>query len=249
MELIAELVPPAAACSTWAAAAASCWRSCAARGCTGYGVEIDDAACWPACSAASTSSSSTSKRAWRCSRTTASTSCCSSTPCSTCATPRRCCARRRAWAASASSASRTSRTGRTACAWLRGRMPVTKALPYEWYDTPNIRVGTFADFEVLARKCGLRILDAFGLHLRRRVVRAGPTCAPAWRSSSSSAGVVDLDLRLGAVVLDAPAHVLEPERELGLRRRAAVGQRVAGPDADDAAPGARADQRADASSA
>jgi methionine biosynthesis protein MetW len=44
-----------------------------------------------------------------------------------------------------------------------GRMPVTKALPYEWYDTPNIRVGTFADFEVLARKDGLQILDAFGI--------------------------------------------------------------------------------------
>ena len=44
-----------------------------------------------------------------------------------------------------------------------GRMPVTRALPYQWYDTPNIRVGTFADFEVLARKDGLRILDAFGI--------------------------------------------------------------------------------------
>jgi methionine biosynthesis protein MetW len=33
---------------------------------------------------------------------------------------------------------------------LRGRMPVTRTLPYQWYDTPNIRVGTFADFEVLA---------------------------------------------------------------------------------------------------
>ncbi|MEI7464602.1 MAG: methionine biosynthesis protein MetW [Burkholderiales bacterium] len=46
---------------------------------------------------------------------------------------------------------------------LRGHMPVTKALPYEWYDTPNIRVSTYADFEVLARRCGLRILDAFGM--------------------------------------------------------------------------------------
>jgi hypothetical protein len=36
-------------------------------------------------------------------------------------------------------------------------MPVTKALPYQWYDTPNIRVGTYADFEVLARKCGLQV--------------------------------------------------------------------------------------------
>ena len=46
----------------------------------------------------------------------------------------------------------------------RGRMPVTKTLPYQWYDTPNIRVGTFADFEVLARRTGLTVLDSFGLH-------------------------------------------------------------------------------------
>ena len=45
----------------------------------------------------------------------------------------------------------------------RGRMPVTRRLPYQWYDTPNIRVGTFKDFEALARKNGLQILDAFGL--------------------------------------------------------------------------------------
>ena len=44
-----------------------------------------------------------------------------------------------------------------------GRMPVTKILPYQWYDTPNIRVGTYADFEVLARRNGLSILDSFGL--------------------------------------------------------------------------------------
>ena len=44
-----------------------------------------------------------------------------------------------------------------------GRMPVTRVLPYQWYDTPNIRVGTYADFEVLARKDGLNILDSFGI--------------------------------------------------------------------------------------
>lgn len=54
-----------------------------------------------------------------------------------------------------------------------GRMPVTKALPYEWYDTPNIRVGTYADFEVLARKTGLRVTDSFGLR-DGRVVRRWP---------------------------------------------------------------------------
>ena len=52
---------------------------------------------------------------------------------------------------------------------LQGRMPVTKRLPYQWYDTPNIRVGTYADFEVLARSCGLRVEEAFGLHEGREV--------------------------------------------------------------------------------
>jgi methionine biosynthesis protein MetW len=56
---------------------------------------------------------------------------------------------------------------------LRGRMPVTRTLPYEWYDTPNIRVGTFADFEVLARRNGLTILDSFGVE-RGRAVRKWP---------------------------------------------------------------------------
>ena len=54
---------------------------------------------------------------------------------------------------------------------LRGRMPVTRTLPYEWYDTPNIRVGTLADFEVLALRNGLTILDSFGLHAGRAVRR------------------------------------------------------------------------------
>ena len=52
---------------------------------------------------------------------------------------------------------------------LQGRMPVTKRLPYQWYDTPNIRVGTFKDFEVLAEKNGLQVTDAFGLQDGQRV--------------------------------------------------------------------------------
>lgn len=46
---------------------------------------------------------------------------------------------------------------------LRGRMPVTRVLPYQWYDTPNIRVGTLNDFAALARKNQLQVLDQFGL--------------------------------------------------------------------------------------
>lgn len=52
---------------------------------------------------------------------------------------------------------------------IGGRMPVTRVLPYQWYDTPNIRVGTYTDFEVLARKGGLTILDAFGIQAGKAV--------------------------------------------------------------------------------
>jgi methionine biosynthesis protein MetW len=54
---------------------------------------------------------------------------------------------------------------------LRGRMPVTRHLPYEWYNTPNIRVATYADFAQLAHRLGLQVVDSFGLHdgqVRRR---------------------------------------------------------------------------------
>jgi methionine biosynthesis protein MetW len=53
---------------------------------------------------------------------------------------------------------------------LSGRMPVTRRLPYQWYDTPNIRVGTHADLAVLAHRSGLRVLDSFGIQ-HDRVVR------------------------------------------------------------------------------
>jgi methionine biosynthesis protein MetW len=52
---------------------------------------------------------------------------------------------------------------------LRGRMPVTRRLPYQWYDTPNIRVGTHADLGALAQRNGLRVLDSFGLQQGRMV--------------------------------------------------------------------------------
>jgi methionine biosynthesis protein MetW len=47
---------------------------------------------------------------------------------------------------------------------LRGQMPVTKTLPYQWYDTPNIRVGTYRDFEALAQNNQLHITESFGWH-------------------------------------------------------------------------------------
>jgi len=48
---------------------------------------------------------------------------------------------------------------------LKGHMPVSKALPYQWHNTPNVRVLTIADFEALASEVGIRI--------RERVVLRG----------------------------------------------------------------------------
>lgn len=42
---------------------------------------------------------------------------------------------------------------------LKGRMPMSKTLPYNWYDTPNIHLCTFRDFEVLCHEKGIRILN------------------------------------------------------------------------------------------
>lgn len=56
---------------------------------------------------------------------------------------------------------------------MLGRMPVTKRLPYQWYDTPNIRVGTHADLATLAQRNGLQVLDSFGLQ-DGRTVRFAP---------------------------------------------------------------------------
>ena len=52
---------------------------------------------------------------------------------------------------------------------LRGTMPVTKHLPYQWYNTPNIRVATFEDFYNLANKNKLKILDSFGLQNEKKI--------------------------------------------------------------------------------
>ena len=49
-------------------------------------------------------------------------------------------------------------------ALLRGRMPVSKSLPYEWYDTPNLRCATIADFAELANSVGLEVLECVALH-------------------------------------------------------------------------------------
>ena len=47
---------------------------------------------------------------------------------------------------------------------LGGRMPVSKSLPYQWFDTPNIHLCTVKDFEALCIQVGAEILDERVLH-------------------------------------------------------------------------------------
>jgi methionine biosynthesis protein MetW len=61
---------------------------------------------------------------------------------------------------------------------LIGRMPVSKSLPYEWYDTPNVRCATIKDFEELANQVGLEVLECVALHDGNPV-----SFLPNWRGS------------------------------------------------------------------
>ena len=42
---------------------------------------------------------------------------------------------------------------------IKGRMPVSDNLPYEWYDTPNVHLCAIADFERFCGERGIRILE------------------------------------------------------------------------------------------
>jgi methionine biosynthesis protein MetW len=46
---------------------------------------------------------------------------------------------------------------RHALSLLGGHMPVSKSIPYQWYDTPNIHLCTPKDFEILAARLGFAI--------------------------------------------------------------------------------------------
>jgi methionine biosynthesis protein MetW len=52
---------------------------------------------------------------------------------------------------------------------LTGRVPVTDALPYQWYDTPNVRSLTIKDFRAFTREQGMRIVRCFYMGKRGRV--------------------------------------------------------------------------------
>ena len=50
-----------------------------------------------------------------------------------------------------------------------GRMPVSKSLPYQWFDTPNIHLCTVADFDAFLAARGLAVLDRVVLARDREI--------------------------------------------------------------------------------
>jgi methionine biosynthesis protein MetW len=63
---------------------------------------------------------------------------------------------------------------------LTGYAPITKQLPYEWYDTPNIRVITMKDFRRFSKKVGFEILREVAINTnsqdrRGKIVNFLPT--------------------------------------------------------------------------
>ena len=53
--------------------------------------------------------------------------------------------------------------------FFSGHMPVSDALPYQWYNTPNLHLFTIADFEQFCDGHAIRILDRLALHRGRPV--------------------------------------------------------------------------------
>jgi methionine biosynthesis protein MetW len=52
---------------------------------------------------------------------------------------------------------------------LAGRMPVSEALPYSWYDTPNIHLTTVRDFDEYCARHAIAVADRIVLHGSRPV--------------------------------------------------------------------------------
>jgi methionine biosynthesis protein MetW len=55
-----------------------------------------------------------------------------------------------------------------------GHMPVSEDLPYEWYDTPNVRFFTIVDFEALCAKLGIEIRERLAFDVYGRPVTDDP---------------------------------------------------------------------------
>ena len=55
-----------------------------------------------------------------------------------------------------------------------GHMPVSEDLPYEWYDTPNVRFFTIVDFEALCARHGIEIRERLAFDVYGQLVTDDP---------------------------------------------------------------------------
>lgn len=52
---------------------------------------------------------------------------------------------------------------------FRGRAPITRSLPYEWYDTPNIHFLSIADFINYCRKRHIKIMKSYYVNKNKEI--------------------------------------------------------------------------------
>ncbi|HEY5483130.1 MAG TPA: methionine biosynthesis protein MetW [Propionibacteriaceae bacterium] len=66
----------------------------------------------------------------------------------------------------------------------RGRMPMSKELPYDWYDTPNLHHATLVDLEDLFRTVGLEALERIPLTVDGQRLKL-PESTATWAAASA----------------------------------------------------------------
>ena len=62
---------------------------------------------------------------------------------------------------------------------LKGKMPITKGLPYEWYETPNIHFFTIKDFQDLCNSLNIEIEKSIALSSRGKQFQITPGLSTA----------------------------------------------------------------------
>ncbi len=68
--------------------------------------------------------------------------------------------------------------------FFSGHMPKSKALPYEWYNTPNIRVLTIKDFRELCIENNINVLNQFSYINRNGTSRLVRLCPNLFATNS-----------------------------------------------------------------
>ena len=70
---------------------------------------------------------------------------------------------------------------------MSGYAPITRELPYEWYDTPNIRVISLKDFHKFAREVGFKVLKEVAINTNNHE-KTG-TIIKTWANLRASYGI------------------------------------------------------------